>query len=149
MLSSRARYATRAILDLALHHQEGPQQIESIADRQNIPAKYLQQIMMSLKQAGFVTSRKGPGGGYFLFRQPSEITLGAVIRSMDGPLAPISCVSVTRFHECGCPDPDTCVLRGAFREVRDAIADILDHTSFEALVAKQAGGIVESMLSEA
>ncbi len=64
---------------------------------------------------------------------PEQITLGAVIRAMDGAIAPISCVSVTNFHECGCPNPDTCVLRMKFREVRDAMAEVLDHTTFAEL----------------
>src|SRR5271165_3009659 len=106
MLSSRARYATRALLDLTIHYEEGPVQIQDIADRQNIPFKYLQQILMSLKVAGFVQSRKGPGGGYLLSSSPSQITLAAVLRAMDGPLAPISCVSVMSFSECGCPRPE-------------------------------------------
>jgi Rrf2 family protein len=138
MLSSRARYATRALLELTIHYEDGPTQIQDISDRQNIPFKYLQQILMSLKVAGFVQSRKGPGGGYMLASPPQEISLAAVLRAMDGPLAPISCVSVMSFSECGCPRPETCSLRAAFRDVREAMVDVLDQTTFADLRDRQA-----------
>jgi Rrf2 family protein len=141
MLSSRARYATRAILDLSLLFEQGPIQISDIAERQNIPVKFLQQILVALKMTGFVQSRKGPGGGYSLAMAPSEITLGAVVRAMDGPIAPISCVSVTKFSECGCPNPEICSLRSAFKEVRNAMADVLDRTTFADLSRAQQAGI--------
>src|ERR671933_376726 len=97
MLSSRAKYATRALLDLSLQAGHGPVQIHDIAERQNIPIKFLEQILLSLKRFGFVQRRKGPGGGYFLAKPAREITLGAVVRAIDGPLAPISCVSVSGY----------------------------------------------------
>jgi Rrf2 family protein len=137
MLSSRARYATRAILDLSLLYDQGPIQISDIAERQNIPVKFLQQILVALKMTGFVQSRKGPGGGYSLAMAPKEITLGAVVRAMDGPIAPISCVSVTKFSECGCPNPEVCSLRGAFKEVRNAMSEVLDRTTFSDLAQAQ------------
>src|SRR4051812_47136421 len=130
MISSRAKYATRALLDLTLHYDEGPVQIGEVAERQKIPGKYLEQILLLLKRFGFVQSRKGPGGGYFLARPPAEITLGAVVRALEGPLAPISCVSLTGYRECGCPDPETCGLRAAWKEARDALAAVLDSTTF-------------------
>jgi len=141
MLSSRARYATRAILDLSLLYEQGPIQISDIAERQNIPVKFLQQILVALKMTGFVQSRKGPGGGYSLALAPAEITLGAVVRAMDGPIAPISCVSVTKFSECGCPNPEICSLRSAFKEVRNAMAEVLDRTTFAELARDQQSGI--------
>jgi Rrf2 family cysteine metabolism transcriptional repressor len=137
MLSSRARYATRALLDLSIRYDQGTTQILDISERQNIPFKYLQQILMALKVAGFVQSRKGPGGGYSLAAAPETITLGAVLRAMDGPLAPISCVSVTNYAECGCPRPETCALRAAFRDVREAMVEVLDQTSFAELRDRQ------------
>lgn len=130
MLSSRGKYATRALLDLTLHSDAGPVQIHDIAARQKIPAKFLEQILLSLKRFGFVQSRKGPGGGYTLAMPPEAITLGAVVRAVDGPLAPISCVSVSGYMECGCPDPATCGLRAAWKEARDALAEVLDSTTF-------------------
>jgi len=136
MISSRAKYATRALLDLTLHYEEGPVQIHDVAERQQIPPKYLEQILLLLKRFGFVQSRKGPGGGYFLAHPPAEITLGAVVRALEGPLAPISCVSVTGYRECGCPDPETCGLRAAWKEARDALAAVLDSTTFADLRAR-------------
>ncbi len=141
MLSSRARYATRAILDLSLEYGKGAIQIQDIADRQNIPVKFLQQILVALKMTGFVSSRKGPGGGSLLAMAPKEITLGAVVRAMDGPIAPISCVSVTKFSECGCPNPEVCSLRNTFKEARDAISEVLDKTTFAELTDRQLAAI--------
>jgi len=141
MLSSRARYATRAILDLSLLYEQGPIQIHDIAERQNIPVKFLQQILVALKMTGFVQSRKGPGGGYSLAMAPKEITLGAVVRAMDGPIAPISCVSVTKFSECGCPNPEVCSLRNAFKEVRNAMSEVLDRTTFSDLAQQQLANV--------
>jgi Rrf2 family protein len=130
MLSSRAKYATRALLDLTLQAGDSPVQIQDIAERQAIPLKFLEQILLQLKRFGFVNSRKGPGGGYFLVKAPDEITLGAVVRAMDGPLAPISCVSVSGYMECGCPEPETCGLRVVWKGARDALAEVLDGTTF-------------------
>ena len=129
-LSSRGKYATRALLHLSLHDEEGPVQIQEIAESQNIPLKYLEQILLSLKRDGFVTSRKGPGGGYSLAKPPQAITLGAVVRAVEGPLAPISCASVSGYAECGCPEPATCGLRAVWREAREALAAIMDGTTF-------------------
>lgn len=146
MLSSRARYATRAMLDLSIRYDQGSVLIQDIAERQNIPLKYLQQILVSLKLAGFLQSRKGPGGGYLLARPPQEIMLGEVVRAMDGPLAPISCVSVTAHSECGCPNPEFCSLRESFKAARDAIAQVFDKTSFAEIASRQIS-LDESSLS--
>lgn len=145
MLSSRARYATRALLHLAIRGEQGPVLIQEISDSQNIPLKYLQQILVSLKLSGFVNSRKGPGGGYVLSRSPEQITLGAVLRAMDGPIAPISCVSVSNYQECGCPHPDSCALKMAFQEVRDKMADVLDNTTFAELRDRQLAATSEGV----
>ena len=129
MLSNRGKYATRALLELTLNYDNGPTLIQDIAERQKIPLKFLEQILLSLKAMGFVDSRKGRGGGYYLAKPPEAITLGAVVRAIEGPLAPISCVSVTAYGECGCPEPMICGLRTAWREARDAFANVLDRTT--------------------
>lgn len=139
MISSRGKYATRALLDLTLHFNEGPVQIHDIAERQKIPVKFLEQILLSLKRFGFVKSRKGPGGGYALAKPPEEIMLGAVVRAIEGPLAPISCVSVSGYMECGCPDPAICGLRSVWREAREALVTVLDNTSFAQIRDRQSG----------
>lgn len=131
MLSSRAKYATRALLELSLCYEQGPVRLSDIAERQKIPHAFLQQIMSALRVGGFVRTTRGPGGGFELMRPPKDIMLGEVIRALDGPIALISCVSVTRYAECGCPDPDNCGLRQAFKQARDEMAEVLDKTSYE------------------
>jgi Rrf2 family protein len=130
-LSTRGQYATRALVELAGSYGRGVVKLHQIAERQNIPFKYLEQIMLQLKRFGFVDSRKGAEGGYVLKRPPEAITLGEVIRALEGPLAPIGCVSQSGYTECGCPDAARCGLRSVWQEVRDAIAGILDHTTLQ------------------
>src|SRR5262249_3761968 len=84
-----------------------------------------------LKRFGFVDARKGAEGGYTLNRPPREISLGQVVRAVEGPLSPIGCASVSGYHECGCPNPDQCGLRSVWQDVRNAIAEILDHTTLQ------------------
>lgn len=132
-LSKRGEYGLRAMMMLAdTPHPDGPypvMQIKEISLRENIPAKFLEQILLSLKNAGLLQSKMGVGGGYYLARPPQEITLGHIERVLDGPLAPIRCVSQTAYEPCGCPDAETCGLRMVMGDVRNAIADILDHTT--------------------
>jgi Rrf2 family protein len=134
------------MLDLTIHYADGPVLIHDIAERQKIPIKFLEQILLSLKRTGLIDSRKGRGGGYFLAAPPENITLGAVVRAIDGPLAPISCVSVTGYRDCGCPDPATCGLRTAWQEARNALASVLDGVSFAEIRDRQAQ--LQSHLSE-
>ena len=131
-LSTRGEYASRAMLELALREADGPQHIRDISAAQDIPERFLEQILLQLKRAGYLRSRKGPQGGYRLSRPPETISLAEVIRVMDGPLAPIDCVSVTA-HEV-CPKEDGCVLKGLWKETRDAIAAILERTTLADLV---------------
>lgn len=104
-------------------------QIKDIAEREKIPAKFLEQILLTLKNAGLLHSKMGVGGGYYLARPPDEITLGHVVRVLDGPLAPIRCVSQMAYEPCGCPDERTCGLRLVMLDVRNAIARLLDGTT--------------------
>jgi Rrf2 family protein len=129
-LTKRGEYGIKALIDLAA--QDDPQaatQIKDIARRQQIPVKFLEQILLTLKIAGVLRSRAGVGGGYYLAKLPSEITLGHVVRVLDGPLAPIPCVSQTAYERCVCADEATCGLRLTMLDVRNAIADILDRTT--------------------
>jgi Rrf2 family protein len=129
-LSKRTQYSLRALYALARNHGQGPTLITQLAEAEHIPKKFLEQILLSLKTTGIVSSKKGKGGGYFLVRPPDEITVGAVIRMIEGPLAPLPCASETRFRKCDeCIDVETCGTRMVMREVRDAIAKILDHTT--------------------
>jgi Rrf2 family protein len=133
-LSKRGEYGLRAMINLANVQMQSPGemvQIKDISAQEKIPAKYLEQILLALKNAGLLQSRMGIGGGYYLSRPPKEINLGQIIRVLDGPLAPIRCVSQMAYEPCGCPDERTCGLRMVMGDVRNAIADILEHTSLE------------------
>ena len=111
-------------------------QIKDIAEKENIPAKYLEQILLTLKNAGLLHSKMGVGGGYYLGRPASEINLGQIFRILDGPVAPIRCVSQMAYEPCGCPDEATCGLRLTMLDVRNAIANILDHTSLADVIER-------------
>jgi Rrf2 family protein len=129
-LSKRGEYGLKAIIDLASQDELAAfSQIKDIAARQQIPVKFLEQILLTLKNAGLLRSRAGVGGGYSLAKSPDEITLGQVVRTLDGPLAPISCVSQMAYERCVCDDEATCGLRLTMLDVRNAIADILDETT--------------------
>jgi Rrf2 family protein len=136
-LSKRGEYGLKAMIDLA--SQERPTavaQMKDIAGRQQIPVKFLEQILLTLKNAGLLRSRAGVGGGYYLARPPAEITLGQVVRLLDGPLAPIPCVSQMAYERCVCDDENTCGLRLAMLDVRNAIANILDQTTLADVAAR-------------
>ena len=140
-LSKRGEYGLRAMIILAgTPHPNAPLpvvQIKEISEREKIPGKYLEQILLSLKNAGLLNSKMGVGGGYYLAKQPSEISLGQIFRVLDGPLAPIRCVSQMAYEPCGCPDEQTCGLRLVMGDVRNAISAILDHTSLEDVNKRQ------------
>jgi Rrf2 family cysteine metabolism transcriptional repressor len=133
-LSTKGEYASRAMLELALHHPDAPLHIRTISAAQDIPERFLEQILLLLKRAGYLRSKKGPNGGYFLAKPPSEINVAEIIRVMDGPLAPIDCVSVTA-HEV-CPRENFCGLRWLWKECRDALAEILERTTIADLAER-------------
>ncbi len=130
MLTKKSKYGLKALLALAGDAGRGPVLVADLAERHGLPKKFLEAILLDLKRHGLVDSKKGRGGGYFLRRPPDEITFGAVIRLLDGPLAAISCVSQTAYSPCAdCLDEAACGVRIAMKDVRDATAQILDHTS--------------------
>ena len=130
MLSRKSKYGLKALLVLAREAGRGPVLVRELADRDRIPKKFLEAILLELKRHGVVHSRKGRGGGYFLRRKPAEITFGEVIRVLDGPLAAVPCVSKLAYMKCvECVDEEMCGVRLAMKEVRDATADILDNTT--------------------
>jgi Rrf2 family cysteine metabolism transcriptional repressor len=133
-LSTKGEYASRAMLELSRRYQDGPLHSREISKAQDIPQRFLEQILLLLKRAGYLKSRKGQKGGYVLAKPPGEINVAEVIRVMDGPLAPIDCVSVMA-HEV-CPMEATCGLRWLWKDVRDAVAEILEKTTFADLVRK-------------
>ncbi|OQW65565.1 MAG: hypothetical protein BVN28_01395 [Nitrospira sp. ST-bin4] len=131
-LSKKSEYGLRALLELTLAHGTATLQRQDIAARQHIPIEFLEQILLALKRAGLLSSRRGAKGGYTLIKQPKDISLGHVIRILDGPLAPIGCVSKTAYQKCSdCPyaNKTQCPVQHVMGAVRDAIADILDNYS--------------------
>jgi Rrf2 family protein len=136
-LSKRGEYGLRAMIDLATwDHGSTAVQIKDIAEREQIPPKFLEQILLTLKNAGLLHSKMGVGGGYYLAKAPDQISLGSIIRILDGPLAPVRCVSQMAYEPCGCPDEETCGMRLVMSDVRNAIADILDGTSLEDVIQR-------------
>lgn len=129
MLTMKAKYALRTMTALA---RSGGARVQArhLAEHCRIPAKFLEAILVDLRQAGFVQSRRGQQGGHALARAAEEIRIGDVIRAIDGPLAPVRCASVTAYEPCrDCPDPDACALRALMRETRDALSRVLDGRS--------------------
>lgn len=135
-LSKRGEYGLRALQDLAVHYQDVPISNKELAQRNNIPNKFLEQILLALKHGRIVNSQKGPQGGYSLARPPENITLAEVIRLLDGPLAPVPCVSETAFEPCGCPNMEACGLRKVMKQVRDVVAGMMENTTLADLVIK-------------
>ncbi|MGB4675527.1 MAG: Rrf2 family transcriptional regulator [Aggregatilineales bacterium] len=135
-LSKHGEYGLRAMIALAGSSPDNVVRIKDIADEQQIPVKYLEQILLTLKNAGLLNSKMGLNGGYYLSAPPESITLGHIIRVLDGPLAPIRCVSQMAYEPCGCPDEETCGLRLIMLDVRNAIAEILDHTTLADVTAR-------------
>lgn len=137
--SKRGEYGMRAMINLADAQKKNPPglvQIKEISAGEKIPSKFLEQILLALKNAGLVHSKMGVGGGYYLARPADEINLGQIVRVLDGPLAPVKCVSHMAYEPCGCPDEETCGLRMAMGDVRNAIADILDKTTLAAVIER-------------
>jgi len=127
-LSKRGEYALRALIDFGIAYELGRPllKIGELVAKERLPVKFLEQILTQLRGAGYIETKRGKAGGYFLAKPPKEISLGQVIRLIDGPLAPISCVSVTAYERCTCPDEAHCGLRMLMLDVRNAIARILD-----------------------
>ncbi|MDN5345134.1 MAG: hypothetical protein PWQ18_1248, partial [Clostridia bacterium] len=123
-LSTRGEYGLRAMFDLAQHYGEGPIPIKSVAERQDISEHYLEQLIAVLRKAGLVKSVRGAQGGYTLSRDPEEITVGDIIRVLEGPIAPVDCLNVNEGD--GCERAETCVTRDIWEKVRDSITDVLD-----------------------
>ena len=142
MLSHKSKYALKALVVLSEDYGKGPVLISEIAARASIPRRFLELILLELKNQGVLLSKKGKGGGYTLSAPPSQIFVGHVLRMIEGPLAPLPCVSKTAYQKCDdCYDEQTCAARILMKDVRDAIAQILDSTTFEqALIRSRTAG---------
>ena len=133
----KAKYGLQALSSLTREFGNGPVLIADLAKAEKIPHKFLELILLDLKRQGILQSKKGKGGGYVLAQPPEKITIGSVIRAIEGPLAPLPCASETRFRKCDeCVDIQTCGTRIVMRQVRDAMAAILDETTL-AMVCKK------------
>lgn len=137
MLSKKTKYGLRALLALAAEGGQKPVQVSELSEKQRLPRKFLEAILLELTRHGLLLSKKGRGGGYLLSRKPGDITVGQVMRALEGPLALTPCVSVTAYRRCDeCLDEETCGIRLAMKEVRDATSHILDNTSLAGLNAR-------------
>lgn len=123
-LSTRGRYGLRAMIDMAQSTDQNPIATHSIAERQGISERYLEQLMVPLKRAGLVKSIRGSQGGYLLGKSPEDITAGDIIRVLEGPIAPVECVS--EINPETCDRSDYCITRTLWAEIRNSVAKVLD-----------------------
>jgi Rrf2 family protein len=138
MLSKKTKYAIKALVMLGKSMAEPPLQIARIAEEEKIPKKFLEQILLDLRNAGFLYSKKGAGGGYSLNKDPKDIYLVEILRITDGPIAMVPCASLKFYHKCDeCHDEVTCGIRKAFIEVRDASLKVLSETSIADIIEKE------------
>ncbi|MBW6398349.1 Rrf2 family transcriptional regulator [Roseomonas sp. HJA6] len=150
MLTQRAKYGLRAMSLLAARcPQGGTMAISELAQAGHIPPKFLEAILLDLKRHGFLTSRRGKAGGYALAQPAANIAIGDLIRALDGPLAPIPCASLTAYRPCAdCTDAATCEIRRLMRQVRDAMAQILDGTTLADFAASSAAQAPVAVMAE-
>jgi Rrf2 family protein len=132
-LSTKGRYGVSAMYDLAQHHGQGPISLKNVAQRQGISEHYLEQLMGVLRKAGYVKSVRGAQGGYTLTKDPSQITVGDIIRIMEGPIAPVDCLLTDSAENEYCRRAGFCVTRGVWAKVRDSINSVLDSISLDDL----------------
>jgi Rrf2 family protein len=141
MLTAKGKYSLKALAHLAALKPGATAQGIDIAEANNIPKKFLDAILGELRNAGIVYSRKGPGGGYGLARVAAEIKIGHVIRTIDGPLAPIGCASRTAYRPCrDCKNVKACTVRLMMTQVRDAMSDVLDRVTIADMIALRRSG---------
>ena len=135
MISQKCQYALRAVFELAKRGGHGPVKIADIAESQAIPARFLEVILSQLKPGGFVESRRGKQGGYMLARSPRRLTVGEVIRFIEGPFGPVACMDSA--PDAGCPLHGDCVFLGMWERVREAVSGVYDTTTFENLIKEE------------
>lgn len=138
MLSKKSKYAIKALTALAKKYNQGPVLISTLATEELIPKKFLEAILLDLKNRGFLGSKKGSGGGYYLIKPPSDIKLSDVIRFTDGPIALLPCVSLNFYERCeDCVNEEICGIRDVAKEVRDASLKILTKTSLQDILKRE------------
>lgn len=136
-LSTKGRYGVAAMYDLALHYGQGAISLKSVAQRQGISEHYLEQLMGTLRKAGYVKSVRGAQGGYALTKEPSQISVGDIIRTMEGPIAPVDCLLADDASRTFCERVNICVTRGVWAKVRDSITSVLDSITLEDLCKEE------------
>jgi Rrf2 family protein len=127
MISKKTQYGLKALSYMAQHAQDGPILIADISAKQNIPIKFLEAILLDLKKAGLLDSKKGKGGGYYFAQSPNTIKVATVIRLLDGPIALLPCASMNFYKKCDDCDESNCGLNHIMKEVRDATLKILEN----------------------
>ena len=136
-ISAKGEYAARAMMHLAMRYGDGvPVKAEEVSRDQVIPKKYLESILLLFKNNALVISKPGVNGGYQLARHPSEITMAEIIRIIDGPLAPMKCVSLTYHVPCSCADESRCALRTVWQEARNQFVEVLERITLQDVVER-------------
>lgn len=134
MLSKKTKYGIKALTYLAKQHDKSPVQIATISKSENISLKFLESILLTLRKTGFLGSKKGKGGGYYLLKHPSEILMTDVMRVLEGPIAMVPCVSLNFYEKCDdCPDENACAVHSLMIQVRDSTLAIFRDTTLEKL----------------
>jgi len=136
-LSTRGRYGVKAMFDLAANQHNGPVSLKSIAERQNLSEAYLEQLFANLKKAGLVKSVRGAQGGYLLGDEAENITVGQILRTLEGTVAPVECVDDMNDGAEECPDADNCVTRFIWQKIRDSIAEVIDSITLQDMIERQ------------
>ena len=138
MISKKTKYAIKALIVLGKNYGQPPMQIVRIAEEENIPKKFLEQILLEMRNAGILYSKKGAGGGYSLNKAPEDIQLSQVMRLIDGPIALLPCVSLNFYRKCEeCKTEEACGIRDTFSDVRDAMLQILNDTTVADIIQKE------------
>lgn len=138
MLSKKAKYAMNALVNLAKKYNTGPILIAEIAQEENIPQKFLEAILLELKKAGVLSSKKGKGGGYYLIKAPSDVNLADIMRLFDGPIALLPCVTYKYYERCEeCKDEEVCGIRDAFLQVRNKSVEIMKNSTLESIINRE------------
>ncbi len=138
MISKKTKYALNALVHLAHKYEQGPVLISTISEKENIPQKFLESILLDLKNAGILASKKGKGGGYYLLRNPGEVNIADIMRLFDGPIALLPCVTYKYYQKCDeCKDEETCGIRDVFMAVRNETVRILKENTLASILKKE------------
>ncbi|MGF1636108.1 MAG: RrF2 family transcriptional regulator [Cyclobacteriaceae bacterium] len=138
MISKKTKYALNALVYLAKRYNEGPILISQIASSENIPQKFLESILLDMRNSGILRSKKGKGGGYYLYRKPEEVNIADIMRLFDGPIALLPCVTFQYYERCEeCKDEKTCGIRDVFAEVRNETVRLLKASTIAEIIQRE------------